>query len=123
VRSSEVTQVNEMLTWMESHPLPFVCTTNLMDRLDQASLRRFTLKLRFAQLNPAQVGLAFERFFGFVAPRRLAEGLTPGDFATVRRKRDLLGSAGASALADWLDEEAEAKGTRLRRIGFGAAHG
>ena len=52
VRSWEVTQVNEMLTWMESHPLPFVCTTNLMDRLDQASLRRFTLKLRFEPLDP-----------------------------------------------------------------------
>ena len=54
LRSWEVTQVNEMLTWMESHPLPFVCTTNLMDRIDQASLRRFTLKLRFAPLSPAQ---------------------------------------------------------------------
>jgi transitional endoplasmic reticulum ATPase len=54
VRSWEVTQVNEMLTWMESHPLPFVCTTNLMDRLDQASLRRFTLKLRFEPLNTEQ---------------------------------------------------------------------
>ena len=52
VRSWEVTQVNEMLTWMENHPLPFVCTTNLMNRLDQASLRRFTLKLRFEQLDP-----------------------------------------------------------------------
>ncbi len=123
VPSWEVTQVNEMLTWMESHPLPFVCTTNLMDRIDQASLRRFTLKLRFESLSPAQATLAFERFFGIVAPRRLAEGLTPGDFATVRRKRDLLGVADPSALADWLDEEAEAKGTRVRRIGFGAAHG
>jgi SpoVK/Ycf46/Vps4 family AAA+-type ATPase len=119
----EVTQVNEMLTWMESHPLPFICTTNLMDRLDQASLRRFTLKLRFVPLRPAQAALAFERFFGIVAPRQLADGLTPGDFATVRRKRDLLGVADSSRLADWLDEEAEAKGTRLRRIGFGAAHG
>ena len=27
-RSFEVSQVNEMLTWMESHPLPFACTTN-----------------------------------------------------------------------------------------------
>jgi transitional endoplasmic reticulum ATPase len=123
VRSWEVTQVNEMLTWMESHPLPFVCTTNLMDRIDQASLRRFTLKLRFAPLSPAQNTLAFERFFGIVATRRLADDLTPGDFATVRRKRDLLGVADPSALADWLDEEAEAKGTQVRRIGFAAAHG
>ena len=123
VRSWEVTQVNEMLTWMESHPLPFVCTTNLMDRLDQASLRRFTLKLRFEPLNPAQAALAFERFFGIAAPRRLADGLTPGDFATVRRKRDLLGVAAPSMLADWLDEEAEAKGTRVQPIGFVAGRG
>jgi SpoVK/Ycf46/Vps4 family AAA+-type ATPase len=118
VRSWEVTQVNEMLTWMESHPLPFVCTTNLMDRIDQASLRRFTLKLQFAPLSPSQATVAFERFFGMDAPRRLADGLTPGDFATVRRKRDLLGCADPSALADWLDEEAEAKEPRGKPIGF-----
>lgn len=123
VRSWEVTQVNEMLTWMESHPLPFVCTTNLMDRIDQASLRRFTLKLRFVPLNPAQAALAFERFFGIATPRQLADGLTPGDFATVRRKRDLLGVTDPSALADWLDGEAEAKGTRVQPIGFTAPRG
>ena len=38
IRSWEVTQVNEMLTWMESHPLPFICTTNLIEQLDPASL-------------------------------------------------------------------------------------
>ena len=87
--SWEVTQVNEMLTWMESHPLPFVCTTNLMDRLDQASLRRFTLKLRFDPLSAAQAFLAFEHFFGISAPQTLPDGLSPGDFATVKRKRDV----------------------------------
>ncbi|MDE3277521.1 MAG: AAA family ATPase, partial [Spirochaetota bacterium] len=40
-RSWEVSSVNEMLTWMESHPYPFICTTNLMESLDPASLRRF----------------------------------------------------------------------------------
>lgn len=121
VRSWEVTQVNEMLTWMESHPLPFVCTTNLMDRIDHASLRRFTLKLRFKPLKPAQAALAFERFFGIATPRQLADSLTPGDFTTVCRKRDLLGAADPSVLASWLDEEAEAKGTRVQQIGFVAA--
>ena len=119
-RSWEVTQVNEMLTWMENHPLPFICTTNLMDRLDPASLRRFTLKLRFDPLTSAQAALAFKRFFGVAAPRALADDLTPGDFATVHRKRDLFGVATPSALADWLDEEAAAKGKRTRAIGFAA---
>jgi AAA+ superfamily predicted ATPase len=43
-RSWEITQVNEMLTWMEEHALPFACTTNLLDRLDRASLRRFLIR-------------------------------------------------------------------------------
>ena len=118
LRSWEVTQVNEMLTWMETHPYPFICTTNLMDQLDQAALRRFTLKLRFDPLRPAQAMLAFERFFGVHPPRQLADGLTPGDFFTVRRKRDLFGDTAASKLTEWLDEEVEAKRTRTQPIGF-----
>lgn len=118
VRSWEVTQVNEMLTWMESHPLPFVCTTNLVDRLDKASLRRFTFKLRFDLLDPPQAELAFEQFFGVPTPLPLPEGLTPGDFATVRRKRDVFGSVSPDLLVEWLVREIEAKGLRPTAIGF-----
>ena len=53
-RSYEVSQVNELLTWMESHPLPFACTTNLMERLDAASLRRFTFKIRMGHSGAGQ---------------------------------------------------------------------
>ena len=118
VRSWEVTQVNEMLTWMENHPLPFVCTTNLVDRLDQASLRRFTLKLRFEPLDCAQATRAFEHFFGIQSSRALPEGLTPGDFATVRRKRELFGAVSPLLLVHWLEEEVEAKGLRASSMGF-----
>ena len=51
-RSWEVAQVNEMLTWMESHPLPFVCTANDGERLDSASLRRFVFKAKLGFLKP-----------------------------------------------------------------------
>ena len=118
IRSWEVTQVNEMLTWMETHPLPFVCTTNLMERLDQASLRRFTLKLKFESLRPSQAAVAFERFFGTTSPCRLPDGLTAGDFATVRRKQRLLTIADPALLVEWLAEELDAKGTQRRPIGF-----
>jgi SpoVK/Ycf46/Vps4 family AAA+-type ATPase len=117
-RSWEVTQVNEMLTWMESHPLPFVCTTNLVDRLDQASLRRFTFKFCFDCLGREQAALAFEHFFGVPMPRALPDGLTPGDFATVRRKSDVFGSASSDLLVEWLEHEVEAKGLRPAGIGF-----
>ncbi len=108
--SWELTQVNEIVTWMESHPLPFVCTTNLRGRLDQASLRRFTLNLRFDPLTATQAALAFEHFFAISAPLCLPDGLTPGDFATVRGKRDVFGEAGTTVLVRWLEEELEAKG-------------
>jgi transitional endoplasmic reticulum ATPase len=56
---------------MESHPLPFACSTNLGERLDRASLRRFLVKVRFDWLTAAQARLAFRRFFGLSAPAGL----------------------------------------------------
>ena len=108
--SWEVTQVNEMLTWMESHPLPFVCTTNLGDRLDHAALRRFTLKLRFDSLGAVQAARAFRHFFAAEPPRAVPDGLTPGDFATVRRKLALYGDASPGQLVEWLDRGGRGEG-------------
>jgi SpoVK/Ycf46/Vps4 family AAA+-type ATPase len=42
-----VTEVNEMLQGMERFNGIFICTTNLLDRIDQAALRRFTFKIKF----------------------------------------------------------------------------
>ncbi len=126
VRSWEISQVNEMLTWMESHPLPFACTTNMKDRLDQASLRRFTFKCCFDYLRPEQVAMAFRYFFRQEMPghsgTRLCN-LTPGDFAVVRRKAEVLGELDdPSGLIQLLGEEVEKKSdTPISRIGF--AHG
>ena len=53
-RTYEVTEVNEMLQGMERFDGIFVCTTNLLDRIDQAALRRFTFKIRFKPLTAAQ---------------------------------------------------------------------
>jgi transitional endoplasmic reticulum ATPase len=93
MRSWEISQVNEMLTWMESHPLPFACTTNLAERLDDACQRRFLYKLRFDFLTAAQGRRAFERFFGVAAPAGLAalRTLTPADFSLVARRAALSG--------------------------------
>ncbi len=61
VRTWEVSQVNEMLTWMESHPLPFACTTNFGEHLDPATLRRFTFKIMLDYLAPEQTMAALPR--------------------------------------------------------------
>jgi SpoVK/Ycf46/Vps4 family AAA+-type ATPase len=117
-RAFEVSQVDEMLTWMERHPLPFVCTTNMVERMDAAVPRRFTLKLRFDALDPARADLAFRRILGTVSPGALPDGLTPGDFALVRRKAELLGEVRPTILAQWLVEEWAAKVGVRSPIGF-----
>ena len=53
-RSWEISGVNEMLTQIESFNGVFICSTNLMDSLDTAALRRFDLKIKFAHLNKLQ---------------------------------------------------------------------
>jgi SpoVK/Ycf46/Vps4 family AAA+-type ATPase len=54
-RSWEVSQVNEMLTQMETFQGVFVASTNLMESLDQASLRRFDIKVKFDFLGRDQI--------------------------------------------------------------------
>lgn len=124
VRSWEVSQVNEMLTWMEQHPLPFACTTNLPDRLDPASLRRFLVKLRLDWLTPVQARLAFRRFFGAKPPPGLdaLRTLTPADFALVRRRAVLLDDgADPHGLLRLLAAECEGRAGPRAPVGFRAA--
>ena len=120
-RNWEVSQVNEMLTWMESHPLPFACTTNFGDRLDPATLRRFVFKVTLDYLAPEQAEAAFRSCFDLPPPPSLATlaTLTPGDFAVVRNKAEILGVLqDPEALADMLDVECAAKPDRPQAIGF-----
>jgi AAA+ superfamily predicted ATPase len=60
-RSWEVTEVNEFLQQLESHPGLVVCTTNLWHDIDQAALRRFVFKAEFRWLRPEQALRMFER--------------------------------------------------------------
>ncbi len=123
-RSWEISQVNEMLTWMESHPLPFACTTNLMERIDAASLRRFTFKIGFDYMTGQQVATCFQDFFGRKAPPDLErlDCLAPGDFAVVRRKAAILGlQKDPDALLSLLKQEQDSKPGRANPVGFTAS--
>jgi AAA+ superfamily predicted ATPase len=118
--SWETTQVNELLTWMDSHPLPFVAATNFAGRLDPAALRRFVFKIDLKPMGEASAARAFRRFFGLDAPRGLARlaALTPGDFAVVKRQLRYRDRAGAGEILDLLAAEAAAKPEAGCRIGF-----
>jgi transitional endoplasmic reticulum ATPase len=119
-RSWEITQVNELLTWMDSHPLPFVAATNFARRLDPAALRRFVFKVELAALSQAAAARAFERFFGAPAPAALKEvrGLTPGDFAVVKRQLRYREAPAPGEIVALLAAEAKAKPERALAIGF-----
>ncbi len=91
----QVTQVNEMLTQMETFRGVFIASTNLADRLDPASLRRFDLKVRFDTLKPAQAGVLLREALtclGLKMPKNLLDqigslpGITPGDLALLLRQ-------------------------------------
>ncbi len=132
----EVTQVNELLVQMESFEGLFVCSTNLFEHLDEASLRRFTLKIKFDPLRPEQRMALFERTLEALGQGLPADAvtatrtaldqlhtLTPGDFATVRRQALLLETTvDARALLTALERECRNKPNAQRsRLGFNQA--
>lgn len=129
--SWEVSAVNEMLTWMEDFDGIFICTTNLMEKIDQAAFRRFSFKVRFDYLKPEQKRKLFkqelQRFnpqYGEVEEAILSQvealrSLAPGDFAVISRQRAVLGSVpNPSDMFDVLKAECMAKGVIGAQIGF-----
>ena len=115
----EVTQVNEMLVQMEKFDGIFIATTNLIDHLDQASLRRFDLKLEFKTLIPKQlekIFLSYAKELNITQPTetelheiRAMKKLTPGDFATISRQSKFKKIASATEFIKRLKEEQKLK--------------
>ena len=92
----EATQTNELLTQLECFEGVFFATTNLMDTLDAACLRRFSHKIKFDYLLPQQRWELFLQEFSRLGGDlkhtldvedqvRRMEGLTPGDFGVEGR--------------------------------------
>ncbi|MEE3696743.1 AAA family ATPase [Glaesserella parasuis] len=128
-RSWEHSQVNEMLTQIEKFEGLLVVSTNLMDGLDPAALRRFDLKLHFDYLKPEQaVKFAQEQVNKLSLPDltdveqdRIAQlrNLTPGDFAAVARRHRFAPFENVDEWLKAIKAECEIKqGKVARRIGF-----
>lgn len=128
MRQWEVTQVNEMLTQIESYGGVLLATTNLMDGLDPAALRRFDLKIKLDYLRPEQAWELLQRHCSALhlpAPAialrpRLAQlrHLTPGDFAAVLRQQRFRPLPDAFSLIDALEAECALKHGLKSGIGF-----
>lgn len=122
-QSWEVSCVNEMLTQMENAEYPFICTTNLMDNIDKAALRRFFFKVKYDFLTQNQVIAAFQSFFKQQISKDDVVNLTclaPGDFVVVKKQADLLDICDKSELLSRLLQEQQVKNLRQNKtkIGF-----
>ncbi|MFC0308466.1 AAA family ATPase [Gallibacterium trehalosifermentans] len=109
-RSWEHSQVNEMLTQIEKFEGLLIVSTNLMDNLDPAALRRFDLKLNFEYLAPEQrkdVAIHQVEKLGLtrLSQQELAQfqhldNLTLGDFVAIARRHQF---SPFETSAEWLD--------------------
>ena len=127
-RSWEITQVNEMLVQMESFDGIFIATTNLIDNLDKASLRRFDLKLEFGYLLPNQALNLFKKECALLkvkfdenAAKKISNLglLAPGDFASVRRQARFRPIKNGDDFYERLEQEVALKNEeKSSRIGF-----
>lgn len=124
----QINLVNEMLTQMEAFSGVFVASTNLMDGLDQAALRRFDLKVKFNYLTPEQawqlllnyckelkVGLPSSNLRARVSSMHQ---LTPGDFTVVLRQHRFRAIQSADELVAVLEAECAVKEGAKSAIGF-----
>jgi len=126
--SWEISQVNEMLVQMENFDGIFVATTNLMDNLDRASLRRFDLKLKFDYLNPTQSWEIFKSYakqFNLKSTHSIKGAvqnlryLAPGDFAAVVRQSRFRPIRDIKDLISRLEDEISVKRVdNSRKMGF-----
>ena len=125
-RSWELAEVNEFLAQLEIFEGIFIASTNLMEELDQAALRRFDYKIRMDYLRREQAEAMLVRTLRELSVSGNMEGgwnsplerLTPGDFAVVARKHRITPFATGDAVIRALVAEQACRDGERRRIGF-----
>lgn len=127
-RSFEISFVNEMLVQMENFDGVFICSTNMLQLLDIAVMRRFTLKIEFKPVKPDMRVKLYERYFvrdsnplSLPQKQRIAslEGLTPGHVKAVYQKTLLMyDSNNHDAIIDVLEKEIQYMVHKRTKTGF-----
>lgn len=132
-RSWEVSHVNQFLASLEQFNGIFVATTNLLERVDEAAMRRFDFVVRFDCLDEGGALLLLKDLadaYGIKlssqnAQREMLQGmdmLTPGDFAAIyRRIRVLREPPDVGGLVDMLRDCLRYKKQPSQPIGFMAS--
>ena len=120
--------INEMLTCMERFAGIFIASTNRMDGLDAAALRRFDARIHFGFLRPEQVRAMLHahcQLLGLPAPGTAEEravaglhALAPGDFAALTRQHRFRPIGSPARLVELLQAECAQTRGAPRPIGF-----
>lgn len=117
-RSWEVSAVNEILVQMENFSGIFVASTNSMQDLDSAALRRFDFKIEFGYLKMHQAIILLNdlaKQLGISLSETELQKvkhltmLTPGDFANVSRQAKIMSISSGSDIIQRLEDECMAK--------------
>lgn len=133
--SWEITQVNEMLTQIDSFSGIFIATTNFMDNLDKASIRRFDIKVEFKALDSTRLKKAFGLYARYLGIKDYAiflessfgkreieklDNICFGDFALIARGARFEPLDSSQKLLEKLQEESKLKDihTNTRKMGF-----
>lgn len=123
----EVTVINEMLTQLENFNGLFFASTNLMEQLDEASLRRFDCKIKFDFLKPEQTMqliqqtcklLNIQEAIHLIKVENIPY-LTAGDFATILRQSRLRPIVSVGELMTRLKAEVSVKKQYTARSSMG----
>ena len=127
-RNFEISEVNEMLMQIEKFEGIFLATTNMLDYIDRAVLRRFDLKLKFDFLSHEAVWKMFQqtcRSFNigrgkavFKKKLLMAESVTFGDFAALARRNKFSKILTQEELYEALIQEIQIKSDQSNKIGF-----
>ena len=94
-QAHEVSHTNELFVNMEEHPYPFCMTTNLKDKLDKASIRRFLFKIKFDWMTKDNIKAGLKTYFGkgfkFTEEQyNQLKYISAGDFKIAKEKMDIL---------------------------------
>lgn len=128
-RHWQKSMANELLAQLDHYKGALVCTTNFMEVLDTAAIRRFDLKIFLDYLTSEQSNTLFlelvQEFSMSICASEIANvvpnlKLTPADFSVVRRKMRMLKlhDLTAKSVLDALVAETKFRSFQSKAIGF-----
>jgi SpoVK/Ycf46/Vps4 family AAA+-type ATPase len=124
----QISMVNELLMQMDQFSGILVTTTNYFEKLDQAAMRRFDLKIKFGYLQPHQIEDLIKTYLKifsldfnevFLEKAKALQKLTPGDFSNIARQSKISRISGVDDFYNRLEKEVICKRESVSKsIGF-----